>query len=493
MARRIARLTQLSLRDRLTAMLITISICALAISGTFAIALLRGQLFQKIDNQLLTTAEVMVREPSDRRQPAPPRGVPTSTYGAEVFDSGLTRYLGRRFTTDSPNLELITPQIAAAQNGQPFTVAGADNKTRWRVVAIRLQNPILGPGTVVIGLNLADTQDTITKLTLMLFVISLGVIAAVGVAGWLMVRRALRPLREVETIAGAIARGDLSKRVPDHPQSTEVGRLSGSLNAMLSQIEQSFAVRAASEFRMRRFVSDASHELRTPLAAVRGYAELYRQGAVREPDDVAGAMRRIETEATRMGVLVEDLLTLARLDEQRPQKFQPVDLTVLAADAVQDARALDQTRSITLTGLGSAISPTTVLGDESKLRQVISNLVANALRHTPTGTPIELAVGLVARLGTGVIQVRDHGPGIPQEQGQQVFERFFRADESRQRASGGTGLGLAIVAAIVTGHGGTVDHSPTEGGGATFTVRLPLTETTEDPPEVPEDPAHPAD
>jgi two-component system OmpR family sensor kinase len=243
---------------------------------------------------------------------------------------------------------------------------------------------------------------------------------------------------------------------------------------MLAQIEQAFAVREASEERMRRFVSDASHELRTPLATVRGYAELYRQGAVRDPDDVSGAMRRIETEAARMGDLVEDLLTLARLDEQRPDKPAPVDLTVIAADVAQDARALQPDRPLRVVGLAGQLGPVTVLGHEGRLRQVVTNLVANALRHTPPGTPVEVAVGRDGDQGR--IEVRDHGPGIDPSAVRRVFERFYRADSSRGRAGGGgSGLGLAIVAAIVAAHHGRVGVSTTPGGGATFVVSLPLT------------------
>src|SRR4029079_6319195 len=253
--------------------------------------------------------------------------------------------------------------------------------------------------------------------------------------------------------------------------STEVGRLSASLNAMLSQIEQAFAVQAASEERMRRFASDASHELRTPLAAVRGYAELYRQGAVTEKADLDSTMRRIEDEATRMGGLVEDLLTLARLDDQCGAKRAPVDLTRVAAAAVQDARALDPDRSVRLTGRGGPLGPTDVLGDEARLRQVVTNLVANALRHPPAGSPVELAVGRDG--GYGIVEVRDHGAGIAPDHARKVFERFFRADASRQRSSGGSGLGLAIVAAIVGAHHGQVGVSETPGGGGTFPRRRP--------------------
>jgi len=333
--------------------------------------------------------------------------------------------------------------------------------------------------------SLDDVTDTTRQRGLVLLLVGLGVLLLLALIGGVVVRRAFRPLTEVEAVAGAIADGDLSRRVPVHPTSTEVGRLSASLNAMLAQIEQAFAVREASEERMRRFVSDASHELRTPLATVRGYAELYRQGAVTDPEDVTTAMRRIETEAARMGGLVEDLLTLARVDEQRAEdgdRRGPVDLTVLAADAVQDARALDPGRDVTLTGTQGPVQQAVVHGDEPRLRQVVTNLVANALRHTPPGTPVQLRVGVDD--GTGVLVVSDRGPGIAPEHARQVFERFFRSDVSRQRGhGGGSGLGLAIVAAIVAAHDGQVGVSQTPGGGATFVLRLPLA-ATQPAPEV---------
>jgi two-component system OmpR family sensor kinase len=225
---------------------------------------------------------------------------------------------------------------------------------------------------------------------------------------------------------------------------------------------------------MRQFVADASHELRTPLAAVRGYAELYRQGAVREPDDIASAMSRIEGEAGRMGGLVEDLLTLARLDEQRPLAISPVDLTVLAADAAQDARAIDPGRRITVQGKSGPLRPVVVQGDEAKLRQVVANLMSNALHHTPAGTPVELAVGLGSTPGQAVVEVRDHGPGVDPEKARKVFERFYRADPSRSRGTGGNGLGLAIAAAIVGSHHGRIGVGRTSGGGATFVLELPV-------------------
>jgi two-component system OmpR family sensor kinase len=257
---------------------------------------------------------------------------------------------------------------------------------------------------------------------------------------------------------------------------------------MLAQIESAFRARQASEAaarasedRMRRFVADASHELRTPLTSIRGFAELYRHGAVPQ-DEVPRTMRRIEDEATRMGGLVEDLLMLARLDERRPARAEPVDLAVLAGDAVHDVRGLDPDRPVRLTGLqpGSGPVPAVVVGDEGGLRQVVTNLVANAVRHTPAGTPVEVAVGVEpASEGVGpraVLEVRDHGPGLPDEEAGRIFERFYRVDSSRRRGTGGgSGLGLSIVSAVTAAHGGTVGVRTTPGGGATFRVALPST------------------
>jgi len=320
---------------------------------------------------------------------------------------------------------------------------------------------------------LRGVDTTVQRMLGFTALIGLGVIASCAILGWYGVRRAFRPLTQIEDTAAAIAAGDLTRRIPEPAAKDEVTSLSHSLNAMLAQIEQSFAVREASEERMRQFVADASHELRTPLAAVRGYAELFRQGAVTRPEDVAGTMRRIEDEAIRMGGLVDDLLLLTRLDIRRPLERGPVDLTVLAADAVQDARALDPTRHVRLLGLSGDIEPTPIDGDEARLRQVVTNLVGNAVNHTPAGTDVEIAVG-VDGAGRARLEVRDHGEGVDPVRARKVFERFYRADPSRGRGNGGgNGLGLAIVAAIVGAHDGRVGVAATPGGGATFVVDLP--------------------
>lgn len=327
--------------------------------------------------------------------------------------------------------------------------------------------------TLTVALPLEGADETAYQVTRTIVVSGVLIILLGAALSWFAVERALRPLRQIEQTAGAIAAGDLSRRVPATNPRTEVGRLSLSLNTMLAQIERAFAAQAASEGRMRRFVSDASHELRTPLATVRGYGELYRMGAIPEAE-LPAAMARIESEATRMGGLVTDLLQLARLDEGRRLAREPVDLAVLAHDAVTDLRALDPGRTATLLPLAEGITSPgamVVLGDENALRQVLSNLTGNVVRHTPAGSPVELAVGHEG--GAVVVEVRDHGPGISREHAERVFERFYRLDDSRARSSGGSGLGLAIVAALVAAHGGTARVLPTPGGGTTVRVELP--------------------
>ncbi|HVC39148.1 MAG TPA: HAMP domain-containing sensor histidine kinase, partial [Candidatus Dormibacteraeota bacterium] len=288
-----------------------------------------------------------------------------------------------------------------------------------------------------------------------------------GLGAWWIVQLGLRPLARIRTTASAIAGGDLSQRVEPGTPGTEVGELATSLNEMLSQIEQAFAARSASEARMRQFMSDASHELRTPLSSIRGYAELFRHGARGRPDDLGKAMARIEGESARMSQLVDDLLLLARLDEGRPLEQANVDLSQIAVDAVADALVADRQHPITIQVAGDVL----IRGDEARLRQVVANLLRNATTHTPSGTPIDVSA---AQEGDhGLLMVIDHGPGVPPEIASRIFERFVRADPARGREQGGSGLGLAIVAAIVGAHHGTLRLDPTPGGGATFTVRLP--------------------
>ncbi|HEY4315730.1 MAG TPA: HAMP domain-containing sensor histidine kinase, partial [Actinomycetes bacterium] len=342
------------------------------------------------------------------------------------------------------------------------------------------------PILYVRAVSLSDVEDTTHQLVILELIVGAVVLALLGGLAYVVVRTSLRPLAEMETTAAGIAAGDLSQRVPERDPRTEVGRLSQAFNAMLGQIETAFRAREASESsalaseqRMRRFVADASHELRTPLTSIRGFAELYRQGGVPSGEELDRVMRRVEDEAARMGLLVEDLLLLARLDQQRPIELAPVDLIGVLGDVVHDTRVLAPDRDITLSVDGD-VAPV-VLGDEDRLRQIVTNLVSNAITHTPNGSPVAigLAVGPGPGAGTALVSVTDHGPGMSEEDRAKVFERFYRADPSRTRAAGGSGLGLSIVAALVAAHGGRVGVQSALRSGSRFLVELPLL----DPPE----------
>ena len=471
-ARLTRQLEALPLRLRLIAVLLVLLLLALVLTAGATAYLMRRDLTARVDQDLRAAARPVAQLALRQLQTESTRGLP-SGYGFALLptDGSEARWVpptGEDLQAAVPPLPLNDPRV---RHGTPFTVGSTNGDMRWRAVAGSLED---GTATFVVAVPLRSVERTVTRLILVEFLLGLAVTLACAVIGWYAVRRAFRPLSQIEDTAAAIAAGDLTRRIPTRAANDEVTSLSHSLNSMLSQIEQSFAVREASEERMRQFVADASHELRTPLATVRGYAELYRQGAVREPEDVASAMGRIEGEARRMSGLVEDLLVLARLDGRRPMQLGAVDLTVLAGDAAQDARAIDPGRRITLTGLDGELAPTVVPGDEGKLRQVLANLVGNALNHTPPGTPVEIALGTRPAEGCAVVEVRDHGPGINPQEVRRVFERFYRSDPSRSRgAGGGSGLGLAIVAAIVEAHRGRVGVARTPGGGATFVVHLP--------------------
>ena len=472
------------LRTRLVAILLAALVAALAATGYGVQAVLRGYLVGQVDDQLAGAYRLALTRPNLFTGAITGRPGGPTTFATYVSVEGHPEI---RITTtprpdvQPPDFEPVSVDQATDRAGRPFSIPGTVGEWRAIVVPISYSNGPAGlsdlPGTLTIAAPLQGVDLAVSQLRLLTLAIGGIVIVICALLGWLAIRRSFAPLVEVEETAAAIAAGDLSRRIPPHPPSTEVGRLTASLNGMLTQIESAFRARAASEARTRRFAADASHELRTPLAAIRGFAELYRQGAV-PPEDVGRTMRRIEDEATRMGALVEDLLLLARLDARRPAKAEPVDLAVLAGDAVHDARGLDAQRPVRLVGLeGAGPIPAVVIGDEGGLRQVVMNLVANAVRHTPAGTAIEVAVGTTRPSGDGakaVLEVRDHGPGLPPDEANRVFERFYRVDSSRRRdTGGGSGLGLSIVAAVTAAHDGDVDVLTTPGGGATFRVTLP--------------------
>jgi two-component system OmpR family sensor kinase len=320
---------------------------------------------------------------------------------------------------------------------------------------------------VLLARPLSGVDETLGRLLRIELLVTAAVLVCLAALGLVVVQLGLRPLTEIEGTEAAIAAGDLSKRVDRAEPRTEVGRLGLALNEMLGRIESAFNAQAASERRLRRFVADASHELRTPLAAVRAYAELFSRGADRRPDDLERSLSGITRESERMSLLVEDLLLLARLDEGRPLEREPVQLERVVEDAVETSRAVDPGRAITL-----ALEPAPVVGDGGRLRQAIDNLLSNVRAHTPADAPV--AVRVSTSNGNAVVAVADSGPGLAEGDAERAFERFYRADESRSRASGGVGLGLAIVAAIAAAHGGTAAATSAPGRGATFTVTVPL-------------------
>ena len=379
----------------------------------------------------------------------------------EVLGSRCVRYASTESVSATPKLPRSIPVNTLLTVG-----SNGSSGLQYRVYA---QQDPRDSGITVAAVPLSEVDSTLNRLLLVEALVIAGVLLALGVSAWFVVRLGLRPLNRIEVTAGQIAAGDLSRRVSPATPRTEVGRLGIALNAMLDRLEQAFAARTSSEERLRRFLADASHELRTPLASIRGYAELYRMGATRDAAGTETAMRRIEEEAARMGLLVEDLLTLARLDEEPERDRGEVDLAALAADAVQDARARAPEREIASASEGPAL----VWGDVLQLRQVLANLLGNALVHTPAGTPVEVEVGPAAGRGEIRLIVRDHGPGVPPGEREQLFERFWRREAGRERGKAGAGLGLAIVQAIVSAHHGRITLSETPGGGAEFTVVLP--------------------
>ena len=478
------RASRVPLRITLVALLVVLVALALLATGAGATAMLRGYLVGQQDDELRTVlgqaennASIVAACLAEDAQ-----WLPSSTYVACLSPDGTVTVLGSppERGEDLPDVRDLGEDGHGRDGGgpaHPRTVSSEGGGADWRVVTADLQ----GGHTLVVGTDLGRDQAAIGQLVALQVAVGLIVLVVLGIAGYLLVRNSLRPLAEVERTARAIAAGDLSQRVPEGDDRTEVGRLTTALNGMLSRIERAFRAQEASEAqargsedRMRRFVADASHELRTPLTSIRGFAELYRQGAVGSEDDVRRLMGRIETEGARMGMLVEDLLLLARLDQQRPLTIGPVDLAEIAGDAVHDARAVQPARPIALHLDESLVDVPVVQGDEARLRQVVGNLVTNALTHTPPEARVTVSVGSVdGDPETLELRVADEGPGMDPADAARAFERFYRVDTSRTREAGGTGLGLAIVASLVAAHGGSVDVVTAPGQGATFAVRLP--------------------
>ncbi|MGN6272024.1 MAG: sensor histidine kinase [Protaetiibacter sp.] len=537
----------ISLRTKITGVTVLLLTFGLAVAGMGTMTVLRTYLLEQRDatvtawfQQVQGMDSSQLANCTVRYQPNGYLVALVDAHGREVCSNVPESYL-------QPVLSSMTLSWSYLHDGRITEIADATGKSQWHVMTSLFPLTDGSFVTLVAGMDITDIDATITRYGLIFFLFAIAVVLLGAAVTQLLVTSTFTPLRDVERTAARFAAGDYNQRLGGATPNTEVGRLNRSLNAMLARIDLALADRQRAVEQMRRFVGDASHELRTPLVSLRGYAELYRMGALQNPDDVAQAMDRIEREAIRMGGLVEDLLELARLDEPRTVVQEPVDLLPIAQDAALDASASAPQRRITvvvpepiepppddiaatreaeaeapaaarpttppattMTGpiafAGSALArlrrrrPATVettaattiasatplpkvgpivRGDEDKLRQVITNLIGNAMRFTPDDSPIELEVGVDRSGRYGVISIVDHGEGIPPQLREKIFQRFWRADTSRTRETGGSGLGLAIVAGIVAKHDGHVEVLETPGGGATFRVSIPLLHTTD--------------
>jgi two-component system OmpR family sensor kinase len=454
-----------TLRTRLTLALVALTAIGLGVAAVVTYHEVGSFLVQRVDQELTSAAE----NPglffhNFNRGPASSNGVPPGTYAQ--FRDATGEVLAQTPTFANEAVPKLPKGPISA--GMDFTLARPHYRVKTASATLTVVSGQGVSGTLVVAIPMRDVDDTLHHLLVIELLVAAGILFALALLAWWVVHMGLRPLERMGETAGAIAGGDLSRRVEPADERTEVGRLGIALNSMLGQIEEAFAERTASETRLRRFVADASHELRTPLTSIRGYAELFRRGASTRPDDLAKTMRRIEEAAARMGVLVEDLLLLARLDQGRPLERGPVDLTRLVAAAVDDLRATSPDRPVTYESDGAIV----VNGDEFRLRQVLANLLENARTHTPPSSPVEVQV--TQSDTDAIIEVRDHGPGMSPEDAARAFERFWRSDPSRTRSSGGAGLGLAIVAAITEAHGGHAEIDTNPGEGATFRVCIPL-------------------
>jgi two-component system OmpR family sensor kinase len=486
------KLSQWSLRSRLT-----IGIVLLSAIGFMAIffgtsAALKGYLVNQIDDQLMSVAGgtsvrldrgAAIQRENDEDEihegnrhgrenstisPQPLQRIPTTLSVTLLDPNGLIKgSLGGDLATSqiADYVAGFTNSDALSVASEPFNIdaTGSD----FRALAIVL--PTTGD-TLIVAQSLEAVDKTQSRLLNLFFLVGALVLLLIAIASRYVIKIGMRPLENVERTAEQIASGDLSARLPDTKPNTEVGRLVTSLNTMLTRIEESFTARSESEGRLRRFVADASHELRTPLTAIRGFAELHRQGAVKEGSETKDLIARIERESLRMSSLVEDLLTLARLDQGPKMEIKPVNLTEVISDAVASARAAGPEHPITFEESDEIFA----LGDSNRIHQVVANLLANARVHTPAGTAIKVAISQGEK--EVLVSVSDNGPGLSDNDREKIFERFYRVDASRQRSNGadGSGLGLSIVDAVMRAHGGHVSVDSKLGNGATFTLHFPL-------------------
>ncbi|MEY3908156.1 MAG: hypothetical protein RLZZ90_63 [Actinomycetota bacterium] len=482
---------RISLRTKLTTLSVALIGLLLVVSSIGTISLLRTYLQANADTLLTSTASTLSNEDpallearlASRQLSLP--SLPSDFYIAYLDTQG-TLLIGLVSSADDPNdvpnLSGFSANYVLATEGLPFEVNDMGKVTLeggrdgWRMVAVPLTSM---PGSLVVALPTGSNNALITQYGYIGGGFGLLLLTLSGLSIWLTISSALKPLNEVERTAAAVAEGDIRQRLIQRPGNTEIARLNRALNSMLDSVEGVMDSRNKTLDQMRRFVADASHELRTPLVSVRGYAELYRMGALKKPDQIAEAMTRIESEAIRMTGLVESLLALARLDESASLATSQTDLVSLARDAAKDTSAAYGNRSIVVVNLaGEEIGEVEqVIADveASSMRQVFTNLLANASRFSEPTDPIEIAIGFAdkGKKHSLLIEVRDHGEGIPKQLRDKVFERFYRVDNSRNSSTGGSGLGLAIVSTIIARHKGKILADETPGGGATFRILIP--------------------
>ena len=474
--------SRISLRAKLTSLSVGLIGMLLAVSSAGTIALLGTYLQQSTDTLLNTTAnELRTQDPLklEAMVSSGQLALPSlpSDYYIAILDADGNQFLGLISSTGGgraiPNFSNLTLETVRATQGIPFDIDVESSRrmgTEWRMIAVPLQ---LARGSVVIALPTNSNRQILAEYAVIGGRFGIFLVVLSGFSIWLTITSALRPLKEVERTAEAVQAGKFSSRLLSKHGKTEIGRLNNALNSMLDSIEGAVTGRDKTLEQMRRFVSDASHELRTPLVTVRGYAELYRMGAITKKQDVAEAMQRIESEAVRMTGLVESLLTLTRMDESGNLDLVETDLANLADLVIKDASVANQDVNFRVVRLGKDFVAEV---DSDRVKQVLTNLVANASRFAPAGSEISLEIEAVDRSLN--IKVIDHGQGIPEPLRSKVFERFYRADNSRNRSTGGSGLGLAIAKSIVTAHHGEIRAVETPDGGSTFVIELPTRQAT---------------